>query len=321
MSFTFKPLEGKYADIYEKGIGVKDLMYKVTPGNYVCSFLYKDMVQKVLDFPVRSDDVWMVSFARTGSTWCQEMIWLIGNNLDLDTARNTLQQFRAPLLETSAVLFEFADLLKEKFTDSLEYISSLASPRYIKTHLNYHLLPTGIREVKPKIIYTIRNPKDVCVSFFYHSRLLHNFNVDFESFCELFLNDAVFGGNIIQHYLEFWNRRHDSNILVLRYEEMLSDTRGTVRKIADFMEKPISEDDISAIEDFLTVKNMRKHKGCNGEPFVEMKNGPDYSEKTGLHFIRQGKVGDWKSHMSPEMVKRFDDYIEKYTKGTDLSFD
>lgn len=34
-----------------------------------------------------------------GSTWVQEMVWLIANNLDFERASTTIQQIRAPLIE------------------------------------------------------------------------------------------------------------------------------------------------------------------------------------------------------------------------------
>lgn len=40
-----------------------------------------------------------------GSTWAQEMIWLLGNNLDYDGAKQ-LQVARSPLLELTAIFSE-----------------------------------------------------------------------------------------------------------------------------------------------------------------------------------------------------------------------
>lgn len=34
-----------------------------------------------------------------GSTWLQEMVWLIANDLDFDKAKGTIQQLRAPMIE------------------------------------------------------------------------------------------------------------------------------------------------------------------------------------------------------------------------------
>ncbi|XP_018573037.1 sulfotransferase 4A1-like [Anoplophora glabripennis] len=321
MSITYKPIDGTYAEIYEKVTGIKNFMLEYNPGKLINNFLYKDIAQKVLDTPVRKEDTWLVSFPRTGSTWCQEMIWLIGNNLDFDTAKNTLQHYRAPILETYSAIHEYIDVFKEKFTDSLDYINNLPSPRYIKTHLRSCLLPTELHKVKPKIIYVLRNPKDVCISYFHLTKCVYNIDIHFESFCELFLNDAVAYGGLFDHYFDFWNRRHESNILVLRYEEMVADTRGVLKQIADFMGKPLSEEDISALEEFVSFKNMRVNRACNTDPLLEAKNRQEYFKKTGIHFIRKGKVGDWKNYMSPEIARRFDEYIEKHTEGTDLSFD
>lgn len=72
-----------------------------------------------------------------------------------------------------------------------KYIDSLPSPRFIKTHLPFHLLPRQLREGKKKnkIIYVTRNPKDVCVSYYHHYKLLEAYQGSFENFCKLFLND------------------------------------------------------------------------------------------------------------------------------------
>lgn len=82
MSFTCKPFKGKYADVYERVIGIKDVLYEINPGKYLCCFLYKDMAQKVLDAPVRQDDVWLVSFPRTG--WYLSQKEKIGKNVGSD---------------------------------------------------------------------------------------------------------------------------------------------------------------------------------------------------------------------------------------------
>lgn len=40
-----------------------------------------------------------------GSTWAQEMVWLLGNNLDYEGAKN-IQTLRSPLLEMTAIMYE-----------------------------------------------------------------------------------------------------------------------------------------------------------------------------------------------------------------------
>lgn len=40
-----------------------------------------------------------------GSTWAQEMVWLLGNNLDYEGAKS-IQTLRSPLLEMTAIMYE-----------------------------------------------------------------------------------------------------------------------------------------------------------------------------------------------------------------------
>lgn len=99
MSFTVRPLRPEDAERVDKSFGVKGAMVEFNPGKCLLPPFHVKFAQQIIDAPVREDDVWLISFPRTGSTWCQEMIWLIGNDLDFETARNTIQQIRAPLIE------------------------------------------------------------------------------------------------------------------------------------------------------------------------------------------------------------------------------
>ncbi|XP_011875827.1 PREDICTED: sulfotransferase 1C2A-like [Vollenhovia emeryi] len=54
--------------------------------------------QKIRDMPVYDDDIWIISFPRTGSHWVQEMTWCIGNNFDYEKARTIIMK-RSPTLE------------------------------------------------------------------------------------------------------------------------------------------------------------------------------------------------------------------------------
>lgn len=53
---------------------------------------FRDICDKVKNLKIRDDDVFLCSFPRTGSTWLQEILWLLGNDLDFEKARNVIQQ-------------------------------------------------------------------------------------------------------------------------------------------------------------------------------------------------------------------------------------
>ncbi|KAL1491372.1 hypothetical protein ABEB36_011979 [Hypothenemus hampei] len=303
---------------------------------------FSEIEPKIKSATVKTDDVWLVSYPRTGSTWCQEMIWLIVNDLDFLQAEGTLQQLRAPLIEFPVVFFEQVSGKKVKFVnmdlqkstgateigeklsllfkDPVKYVDNLPSPRCIKSHLYCDLLPEEIFKVKPKMIYTIRNPKDLCVSYYFHYKMLHKLNEDFETFCDSFMNGSTVIGGVFDHYFSFWNRRQELDILILKYEEMRKDTAKTIRKMADFLGKPLKNSDIDKIVEFLSFQKMRKNKSCNLQMFMDSKEGEEFYEKSGTHFIRKGVVGDHKNYMSESMITRFDRWIDENTRGTGLQF-
>lgn len=60
---------------------------------------YIEMADKMKNYKVLSDDTWVLSFPKTGTTWTQEMVWLICNNLDYEGAAKTILDVRFPFLE------------------------------------------------------------------------------------------------------------------------------------------------------------------------------------------------------------------------------
>ncbi|KAL0276598.1 UNVERIFIED_CONTAM: hypothetical protein PYX00_004141 [Menopon gallinae] len=84
---TYERIEGEDADKLDELFGVKDCLIEVNPGHVLLPPDFQEIGQRIVDLEVREDDVWLVSYPRTGSTWTQEMIWCIGNNLDFEGAK------------------------------------------------------------------------------------------------------------------------------------------------------------------------------------------------------------------------------------------
>ncbi|CAH0554474.1 unnamed protein product [Brassicogethes aeneus] len=321
--YTAKKMESENAKKIDKAFGRDNSFLEFNPGKCLLPPSHTLFAERILSFDVREDDIWLISFPRTGSTWCQEMIWLLGNDLDFKSAQTLPQQIRAPLLELSSLMFQHKDVLQKlfPFNDTVEFVDKMKSPRFIKSHLPLDLLPTQLDKVKPKIICTMRNPKDMIISFYHYCRIFHDLSIPLEDFCDLFLDDSTPMGSVWSHYLGFWNKRHDENILVLKYEDMKKDSAGTIRQIAEHLGKNVTEKEIGDIKEFLSFSNMRENKACNLEVFIDTWKGKNYYKRSGDHFIRKGIVGDWKNVMSEEMAEKFDKWIEENTRGTGLNFE
>lgn len=57
------------------------------------------MYDRIKNMEVYEDDVWLVTYPKCGTTWAQEMMWLICNNLDYETAKKEDLLERFPYLE------------------------------------------------------------------------------------------------------------------------------------------------------------------------------------------------------------------------------
>jgi len=68
------------------------------PGGFVLTQKYADRVDVYRNVPLRADDVWIVTFPKCGTTWVQEMVWMITHNFDTEACKQPLAQ-RSAFLE------------------------------------------------------------------------------------------------------------------------------------------------------------------------------------------------------------------------------
>lgn len=106
MKVSYTPLLDGCGYNLDKFFNKEDCFVQVQPGNVILPKKFCDIGDVILDLPVRKDDIWLVSYPRTGSTWAQEIVWLLCNNVDLEGCKNQMQALRAPLLELSAIFHD-----------------------------------------------------------------------------------------------------------------------------------------------------------------------------------------------------------------------
>lgn len=67
---------------------------------------YHKYAETIRNFHVRDDDVWIISYPKCGTTWTQEMVWLLGNGLDYETGSKVDLSERSPFFEYVHILLE-----------------------------------------------------------------------------------------------------------------------------------------------------------------------------------------------------------------------
>lgn len=277
-------------------------------------FVFPGMVirslPKVQALKARPDDIFVVSFPKTGTTWVQEIVYLIATGLDFGSASERNLEQRFPFLEY--------------FYPGVSTIESSPDVRLIKTHLPYSLLPDSVRTENPKIIYVMRNPKDVCVSLFHFTRLIKEtgYEGSFSDFFRSFLRGHVSYGPIWKHYLEWWEHRNDPNVLLVAYEDLHRDPGGVIQRVAVFLGRPLREDEVAAVAEHCHFGRMARNPATNYEHWRKLGflRPPAEGEAAGGRFMRKGIVGDWKNYFTPEMNAEMDAWLEEKFGHTDLTF-
>ncbi|XP_067859937.1 sulfotransferase 2B1-like [Heptranchias perlo] len=254
------------------------------------------------EFQVRGDDVFIVTYPKSGTTWMQEIVPLIYSNGDLTPVLTIQSWQRVPWLE-------------HKYSKML--LENRPSPRLITTHLPYHLMPKSFDTSKAKVIYVARNPKDVLVSFFHYHNMatfLENPGT-FEEFFHRFLEGKVMFGCWFDHVKSWWPLKDQDNFLFLTYEETLQDMRGVLVKLGEFLGKQLSDNAIEAIVNQSKFNNM-KHNKMSNYSFVPK----ELMDQTKSNFLRKGIAGDWKNHFTTAQTEYFNSLFAERTKGLNFTF-
>lgn len=329
----FKDLpSNRFTDILDRAFHNKNNFFDSGNG-CVLPQRYREISEQVRNFKVRPDDVFICSYPRTGSHWLSEIVWLINNDLNYEKARQIVQQVRTPTLEVSSLYSD--DEVTPKWLqrtwegkNSVEFTAQLEKPRVIKTHLPWHMLPEQLKNSPDiKIIYTMRNPKDQVVSYYHFCLLAHRINCSFDEFLEVFLADKMVYGSSCQHMLDFYKRRNQANILLVKYEDMKRDLPAVIRQCADHLEinRTLTKDDIDKLCDYSKFEKMEKNTSLNLETLVFqdplLKETIDLDVYNKIKFIRKGQIGDWQNYFSPETNEKFDKWIEENLAPTGLTFD
>ena len=274
-------------------------------------------------FKPQPNQVILSSFPKSGTTWLKALIFAIMTKSHVSEPTN-------PLLTR----------LSHECVPFIEFDFRSSSPKLnldvplVATHISYTSLPKSIINSGCKIVYLCRDPKDVLVSTWHFIRKVL-VNEEFSTVRDIPLEDAFeffcqglsFCGPYWDHLLGYWRASSESpeRILFLKYEDLKNETGSWIKKIAQFVGYPFSleEEDkgvVQKIIDLCSFENMSSLEvSKNGMIWLE-KNGVNTMEIKNNTFFREGKVGDWKNHLTHEMAMQLDQIFEQRLTGSGLTF-
>ncbi|KAM8941862.1 sulfotransferase 1C1-like [Lycaon pictus] len=270
--------------------------------------IISDNWDNIWNFQAKSDDLLIASYAKSGTTWTQEIVDLIQNDGDVQRCQRANTFDRHPFIEWA---------LPPPLNSGLELAKKMPSPRTMKTHLPVQLLPPSFWKENSKIIYVARNAKDSLVSYYHFSRMckLVPHPGTWEEYIEAFKAGKLLWGSWYDHVKGWWNAKDQHPILYLFYEDIKEDPRREIQKILKFLEKEMPEEILNKIIYHTSFDIMKQNPMANYTTLPT-----NLMDQSISPFMRKGMPGDWKNHFTVAQNEEFDkDYQEKMA-GTTLTF-
>ena len=220
---------------------------------------------------VRPDDTFIVSYPRSGNTWTR---FLIANLLHPDEP---------------ATFANIERLVPDTEAQSSRNLKRIPKPRFIKSHEYFD-------HRYPRVMYVVRDPRDVALSYYDFQRKYEQIEDRYP--LEQYVSDFV-NGRLISADWGSWaenvaswiaTRRNSKNFLLLRYEDMVSDTTGELLRIADFLELKTSPRQLDLVIERSSAERMRELEERQGDQWVSTKN-----KRKDIPFVGTASTGGWRS--------------------------
>lgn len=255
------------------------------------------------DFVFRDDDVIISTYAKSGTTWTQQIV-------------SQLIFHGKEGLEVAA-MSPWLDLRVPSKEEKLALLEAQTHRRFIKTHLPVDALRFS---ENAKYIYIGRDGRDVLWSLYNHHA---NANAAFYAA----LNDTPGRvgppiepppPSIRQYYHDWldrdghpfwpywenvrswWEIRRLPNVLMVHFADLKRDMPGEIRRIAAFLEIDVPADRWSAILEHCSFDYMKAHADQSAPLGGALWDGG------GRTFINKGTNGRWRDVLTPAEVAKYE---------------
>jgi hypothetical protein len=234
------------------------------------------------NFAVYPDDTFVVSYPRSGNTWTR---FLIANLVHADK------------------VVSFANiekLIPDTSSQSNRALKATPRPRIIKTHEYFD-------HRYPKIIYIVRDPRDVVLSYYDFQRKY--MQIDDQYPLERYVDDFV-NGKLISISWGTWSENVGSwmctrgkrdNFLLLRYEDMMRDTARELVRVARFLGIPPDADRLQRAIERSSADRMRALEKLQEDKWVATKN-----RRKDIPFVGVAKSGGWRTVLPASCVQQIE---------------
>ena len=247
-------------------------------------------------------DCVIISYGKSGRTWLRVML-------------SRFYQLKHGLSDYSLIIF---DNLHAKNPDI---------PRIFFTHDNYLKDVTGNADSKKdyyrkKVVLLVRDPRDVVVSQYFQwkhrmrpwKKRLNRYPADGADIDEYqFAMDQNAGLPNIVDFFNLWADEAGKieQLLVVRYEDMRSDTARVLGQILEFIGTPASPEELQDVVHFSSMENMKKMEQKGSSWLTGSRMVPGDRNNPDSYKVRRGKVGGFSDYFDEEQVNNIEQLLQQ----------
>ena len=229
---------------------------------------------------LRPSDVLLVSYPKSGSTWLRMLLAeaLTGHEGDFDSIRSSVP----PIGHHGA-----AQALLP------------GSGRLIRSH---EILDPSYPISAQRVVYLLRDPRAVAVSFFHHSLRMGSYSGDLDSFCRDFVAGCIGDLGPWKCHVELALDRaeyQEGRVLLVRYEDLVADTEGQLLRIVAFLGVDVPLATVRQAVEHNAAARMREKE--QQSTFLAGRGDPSET------LVRAGAAPGWRKEMSPAAQAFIDD--------------
>ena len=271
--------------------------------------------------------IWLASYPKSGNTWVRIFLNSILGNAEEDLKSDTLEGI--PIASNRFLIDQYlgvpsSDLTEQEIYDLRpavyrEISNHSEGTKVLKVHDAFGLTSMGSplfpHEITRAVIYIIRNPLDVAVSYAFHSNSSFDISVQKMNNPEFTIsrNTNQLKVQVAQHlgswskHVASWIDQNIFDVQIIRYEDLIHDASGTFFNLLNALKISFDENSFSTAmgkSDFQFLQASENDFGFKEKPLQA------------ASFFREGKAGVYPKYLNDgqtasiikahyEMMKRF----------------
>jgi hypothetical protein len=256
---------------------LKRLLARVGPGRALCRWYYDTVV-----------DSYLISYPKCGRTWVRLML-----------AKVLVSHFR---LKGDRDLIDVERLAGRHAAIPRIQVTHDGAPHQKRPDE----LGTDKRRYRAKkVIFLVRDPRDVIVSLYFQATRRDKY---FQGDISSFIRHDRFGIETLLRYSSIWyeNRHVPDGFLLVHYEDLQTDPFGQLRRIVRFLGlRSVSEDTLRDAVELASFDSMQRmeREGLLGSARLRPRDPSDPES----YKVRRGKIGGYRDYLE----RRDTDYLNR----------